>query len=46
MEHPDGKQIELEHLSSGERQFVFSMSSMIYHLTNLKSVLPENPQIS
>ena len=44
VEHPDGKQIELERLSSGERQFVFSMSSMIYHLTNLKSVLPENPK--
>lgn len=43
-EKPDGKQIELQHLSSGERQFVFSVSSIIYHLTNLKSVLTENPK--
>lgn len=44
VENPDGKQIELEHLSSGERQFVFSLSSIIYHLTNLRSVLEENPK--
>ena len=44
VDNPDGKQIELEHLSSGERQFVFSLSSIIYHLTNLRSVLEENPK--
>lgn len=33
-----GKPIELSLLSSGERQFVFSVSSIIYHLTNLLSV--------
>ena len=34
----EGEPIELSLLSSGERQFVFSMSSIIYHLTNLRSV--------
>lgn len=33
-----GDPIELSLLSSGERQFVFSVSSIIYHLTNLLSV--------
>lgn len=34
----DGNPIELSQMSSGERQFVFSVSSIIYHLTNLLSV--------
>lgn len=33
-----GDPIELSLMSSGERQFVFSVSSIIYHLTNLLSV--------
>lgn len=33
-----GDPIELSSMSSGERQFVFSVSSIIYHLTNLISV--------
>lgn len=39
----DGR-IELSQLSSGERQFVFSVSSIIYHLTNLRSVKPNLPR--
>lgn len=33
-----GEPIELSLMSSGERQFMFSVSSIIYHLTNLLSV--------
>ena len=40
----DGEPIELSLLSSGERQFVFSISSIIYHLTNLLSVEESLPK--
>lgn len=36
------KPIELSKLSSGERQFVFTLSALIYHLTNLLSVKDGN----
>lgn len=31
--------IPLSHLSSGERQFLFMMSTLVYHIMNIKSVL-------
>ena len=34
----DNKKIEVSQMSSGERQFIFSVSSIIYHMTNLLSV--------
>lgn len=37
------ERIELCQLSSGERQFVFSVSSIIYHLTNLRTVKKDLP---
>ena len=40
----EGDPIELRLLSSGERQFVFSASSIIYHLTNLRSVKDDLPK--
>ena len=43
---PNGKSIELRKLSSGERQYVFTLSSIVYHLTNLLSVKDENPKYS
>ena len=39
-----GEPIELSLMSSGERQFVFSVSSIIYHLTNLLSVEDSLPK--
>lgn len=41
-----GTSIELRQLSSGERQYVFTLSSIVYHLTNLLSVKEENPKYS
>ena len=32
------KELNLRHMSSGERQFLFTCSTFIYHLLNLKSV--------
>ncbi len=32
------KEVNLRHMSSGERQFLFTCSTFIYHLLNLKSV--------
>lgn len=34
----NGYDISLEQLSSGERQFLFMMSTLIYHILNIKSV--------
>ena len=42
--NPKDKLIELRQLSSGERQYVFTLSSIVYHLTNLLSVKDENPK--
>lgn len=42
--NPKAKLIELRQLSSGERQYVFTLSSIVYHLTNLLSVKDENPK--
>ena len=36
--------IEVSRMSSGERQFIFSVSSIIYHLTNLLSVQDTLPK--
>ena len=36
--------IEVSRMSSGERQFIFSVSSIIYHLTNLLSVQDNLPK--
>lgn len=36
--------IELNRLSSGERQYIFTLSSIVYHITNLLSVKDENPK--
>lgn len=36
--------IEVSQMSSGERQFIFSVSSIIYHLTNLLSVQDNLPK--
>lgn len=36
--------IEVSQMSSGERQFIFSVSSIIYHLTNLISVQDNLPK--
>ena len=40
----DNKKIEVSLMSSGERQFVFSVSSIIYHMTNLLSVQDNLPK--
>ena len=42
--HLSKEKIEISQLSSGERQFVFSVSSIIYHLTNLRSVKHDLPR--
>lgn len=34
----DQKVVNLRHMSSGERQFLFTCSTFVYHLLNLKSV--------
>ena len=34
----DQKTVNLRHMSSGERQFLFTCSTFVYHLLNLKSV--------
>ena len=33
-----GKEIRLNHLSSGERQFLYMMSTLVYHAFNLKPI--------
>ena len=33
-----GERIKLNHLSSGERQFLYMMSTLVYHAINLKSI--------
>lgn len=33
-----GKRIKLSHLSSGERQFLFMMSTLVYHAINLRTI--------
>ena len=47
-ELPDGgledQKIEVSQMSSGERQFIFSVSSIIYHMTNLLSVQDNLPK--
>ena len=40
----DDEKIEVSLMSSGERQFIFSVSSIIYHLTNLLSVQDNLPK--
>lgn len=40
----DNKKIEVSQMSSGERQFIFSVSSIIYHMTNLLSVEDSLPK--
>lgn len=37
--------ISLNHLSSGERQFIYTTSTLVYHAMNLKSV-PEETRVS
>lgn len=34
----ENKELNLRHMSSGERQFLFTCSTFVYHLLNLKSV--------
>ena len=34
----NGKKITLNHLSSGERQLVFTLSTLVYHILNLRSI--------
>ena len=38
----DQRVVNLRHMSSGERQFLFTSSTFIYHLLNLKSVQGSN----
>lgn len=33
-----GEKIKLNHLSSGERQFLYMMSTLVYHAVNLKTI--------
>ena len=40
----DNKKIEVSQMSSGERQFIFSVSSIVYHMTNLLSVQDNLPK--
>lgn len=40
------KGIPLNHLSSGERQFIYMMSTLVYHALNLKSVAKKRNRIS
>lgn len=40
-----GKAIHINHLSSGERQFIFMTTTLVYHSLNLKSI-PEKKRIA
>lgn len=37
----DGTSVTLDSMSSGERQMLYSLSSVLYHLINLQSVTPD-----
>lgn len=42
---PVGDEIELHHLSSGERQFLYMMSTLVYHALNLKTIATDANRI-
>lgn len=40
-----GEMIKLNHLSSGERQFLYMMSTLVYHAINLKTIAADSNRV-
>ncbi len=41
-DNKDGREVDFETLSSGEKQLTFAVSSLLYHLNNIDSVAEDN----